>query len=147
MATYALTPVITDQQYLATYSFTGGSAATALADQTGAVDTRTFGGLWSSIIVTSQVVKAGTTDTATITLQGSEDGTNWFSLADISNSPNDATNTSPSTASTHNLFASYVISPTATYGTPRFRYYRASYTTSGSTDNKSIINGNIKLLR
>jgi hypothetical protein len=144
MAVYPLT-IKSEQQYTLSYTFTGAAAATALVDQTASVDTSKFGGVYSSITATCNIVKAGTTDTATITLQGSNDDTNWISLVDAT--PNDATTTTSNAAATYTVGCQYNINPASSYGTPRYRYYRLSFTTSGTTDNKNITSGSINVVR
>lgn len=121
-----------------TYTFTGGSAATALSDETGWIETNGV----DEIIVSAKVVKAGTTDTATMSLQGSNDGgTTVFALPDIANSPNNGTETTPSTAATHDVSNTYSFDGSSAFQTPKPLLVRAIFRTSGTTDNKNITNG------
>jgi hypothetical protein len=144
MAVYPITTA-TEQPYLLSYTFTGLAASTTLIDQTASVDTLRFGGNYSSITATCQIVKAGTTDTATITLQGSNDNTNWISLVDAT--PNDAVTTTSTANQTATVGCQYNINPASSYGTPRYRYYRLSFTSSGTADNKNVTSGTINVNR
>jgi hypothetical protein len=140
MALYALTK-IQDDSGIVKYSFTGAAAATALADQTGYFDIPSDA---SEIIATYQVVKAGTTDTATATLQGTLDGgTTVVPFAAGTSTTNVVTNTTGTTAVTSTVVLNAQVGGNTTYKTPKFPQGRISFTTSGTTDNKNIINGTI----
>lgn len=140
MATYAITKTTSGGQGSQIYTFTGLTPATTLADQTDLISTQGV----DEIIVTAQVVKAGTTDSATMRIQGTNDGgTSYFDLPDIANSPNNGTETTPTTASTHTISNTYSFDGSSLYQTPKPLQIRVAFTGSGTTDNKSVINGTI----
>jgi hypothetical protein len=140
MALYALTKT-QDDSGIVKYTFTGGAAATALADQTNYFDIPNDA---SEVIVTYQLVKAGTTDTATATLQGNIDGgTTVIPFAAGTSTTNVVTNTSASTAGTSSVVLNAQLGGNTPYKTPKFPQARIAFTTSGSTDNKNITSGTI----
>lgn len=140
MATYAVTNTI-NQDYEAKYTITGAAAANSINDATAAVS----GSGYESISVTLNVVKAGTTDKATVTIQGSEDGVTWHDLPDIANSPNNGTADTPTTAATHSIGLYYVIGGKGAYVAARYPLYRVTVVSNGTTDNMNVTDGVISL--
>jgi len=58
---------------------------------------------------------------------------------------NDGTQTTATAAATYDLTNQYVVGGDSAFATPKYSQYRVSFTTSGTTDNKNIINGTITL--
>lgn len=140
MALYSLTKT-QDDSGIVKYTFTGAAAATTLVDQTGYFDIPNDA---SEIITTFQVVKAGVTDTATATLQGTIDGgTTSVPFVTGTSTTNVVTSTTASTAGTSAIVLNAQLGGNTTYKTPKFLQGRLSFTASGTTDNKNIIAGTI----
>lgn len=141
MATYVTQKQDYRSDYSKEYVFTGGAAATALADETEWVSVEEF----NSVIVTSQIVKAGTTDTATMALFGTnDDGATEYALPNVASTPLVGTASTPTSANTHTVVNHYVFN-SSYYGAPKPKKVRAKFTTNGSDDNKNVINGYIRV--
>ena len=123
------------------YTFTGAAAGTTLADQTPWVPVHAFA---DEIVATFQIVKAGTTDTATATLQGSLDGgTTFFPLAAGTGTTNVVSLTTATTAGTTTVVLNLQMGIDTPYKGVKPLFVRVAFTGSGTVDNKSVLAGNI----